>query len=77
MAKKITKTPKKIKKTSSKSKTKKASKPKGKKSQNDSFDAADSGIVVIEDDITIDKQAELEARKLYLEEARSQEASSD
>lgn len=77
MAKKISKTPKKTKKTSSKSKTKKTSKTKGKKSQNNSFDAADAGIVVIEDDITIDKQAELEARKLYLEEARSQEASSD
>lgn len=77
MAKKISKTPKKTKKTSSKSKTKKTSKTKGKKSQNNIFDAADAGIVVIEDDITIDKQAELEARKLYLEEARSQEASSD
>ena len=77
MTKKISKIPKKTKKTSSKSKTKKTSKTKGKKSQNNSFDAADSGIVVIEDDITIDKQAELEARKLYLEEARSQEASSD
>ena len=77
MTKKISKTPKKIKKTSSKSKTKKTSKTKGKKPQNDSFDAADSGIVVIEDDIIVDRQAELEARKLYLEEAKSQEASSD
>ncbi len=75
--KKYLKLQKKTKKTSSKSKTKKTSKTKGKKSQNNSFDAADAGIVVIEDDITIDKQAELEARKLYLEEARSQEASSD
>ncbi len=77
MAKKISKTPKKTKKTSSKSDTKKTSKSKGKKSKNESIDAVDSGIVVIDDDITIDKTAELEARRLYLEEARSQEASSD
>ena len=77
MVKKISKTTKKTKKTSSKSSTKKDSKTKGKKSQNESLDAGDTGIVVIEDDIKIDKNAELEARRLYLEEARSQEASSD
>ena len=32
------------------------------------------GLVVIEDDLQVDKNAELEARKAYLEEARSQEA---
>jgi len=73
MAKKISKTPKKTKKTSSKSITKKTSKTKGKKPQNESTDAS---IVIIEDDIKIDKSAELEARRLYLEEARSQESSS-
>ncbi len=35
------------------------------------------GIIVIDDDIKIDKDAELEARRAYLEEAKSQEASSD
>lgn len=37
----------------------------------------DSGIIVVEDDSDVDKEAELEARKAYLEEARSQEASDD
>ncbi len=36
-----------------------------------------AGIVVVEDDANLDKEAELEARKAYLEEARSQEASED
>ncbi len=37
----------------------------------------DAGIIVVEDDTNMDKEAELEARKAYLEEARSQEASED
>lgn len=37
----------------------------------------DSGIIVVEDGTETDKEAELEARKAYLEEARSQEASED
>lgn len=37
----------------------------------------DTGIIVVEDDSEMDKEAELEARKAYLEEARSQEASDD
>ncbi len=65
------------KKTSSKSTGKKSSKTKGKKSKNENNDAGDMGIVVIDDDIKIDKDAELEARKAYLEESRSQESSSD
>jgi len=36
-----------------------------------------AGIIVVEDDANLDKEAELEARKAYLEEARSQEASED
>jgi hypothetical protein len=67
----------KSKKTSSKATTKKTSKTKGKKSKIESSVVADPGIVIIDDDIKIDKNAELEARRLYLEEARSQEASSD
>ena len=67
----------KIKKTTSKTTTKKTSKTKSKKSQNESSDVEEPGIVIIEDDIKIDKDLELEARRLYLEEARSQEASSD
>jgi len=37
----------------------------------------DDGIIVVEDDAGLDKEAELEARKAYLEEARSQEASDE
>lgn len=37
----------------------------------------DGGIIVVEDNANLDKEAELEARKAYLEEARSQEASED
>ncbi len=65
------------KKTSSKSTGKKSSKTKGKKSKNKNIDADDMGIIIIDDDIKIDKDAELEARRAYLEEAKSQEASSD
>lgn len=77
MVTKKSKATKKTKKTISKSTTKKKSKTKGKKSKNENFDTDDVGIVVIDEDIKIDKNAELEARRAYLEEARSQEASSD
>lgn len=66
---------KKSKKTSSSS-TKKSSpkiKSKGKKSK-DTESGEDAGIVVIDEDLEVDKNAELEARQAYLEEARSQEA---
>jgi hypothetical protein len=67
----------KSKKTTSKKLAKKSSKSKtkGKSSKNSDLSPDDIGIVVIEDDIKVDKKAELEARRLYLEEARSQEAS--
>jgi len=65
------------KKTSSKSTGKKSSKTKGKKSKNKNIDADDMGIIIIDDDIKINKNAELEARRAYLEESKSQEASSD
>jgi hypothetical protein len=48
----------------------KEKKSKTKKGQ-DSF--ADDGLVIIDEKIESDKEAELEARKAYLEEARSQE----
>ena len=53
---------------SKKAKTK--SKKKAKKSA-DSTD--DSGIVLIDDDLEIDAEKELEERKAFLEEARSQD----
>ncbi len=57
-------------KTTKSKKTKKSSKKKSKKSL-DSTD--DSGIVLIDDDLEIDAEKELEERKAFLEEARSQD----
>lgn len=76
MAAKKAKTTKKTK-SKAKSTKKKNAKTKGKKPKNENLSGDDVGIVVIEEDIKIDKDAELEARRAYLEEARSQEASSD
>ena len=62
----------KSKKTITKSKKigKKPAKKKAKKSA-DSTD--DSGIVLIDDDLEVDAEQELEERKAFLEEARSQD----
>ena len=62
----------KSKKTTKKSKktTKKSSKKKSKKSS----DLDDSGIIVIDDGLEVDRVKEMEERKAYLEEARSQDA---
>jgi len=57
-------------KTKSKKTGKKPAKKKAKKSA-DSTD--DSGIVLIDDDLEIDTEKELEERKAFLEEARSQD----
>ena len=57
-------------KTKSKKTVKKSAKKKVKKSA-DSTD--DSGIVLIDDDLEIDTEKELEERKAFLEEARSQD----
>jgi len=57
-------------KTKSKKTGKKPAKKKAKKSA-DSSD--DSGIVLIDDDLEIDTEKELEERKAFLEEARSQD----
>ena len=58
--------------TKSKKTGKRLAKKKAKKSA-DSTD--DSGIVLIDDDLEIDTEKELEERRAYLEEARSQETS--
>ena len=60
-------------KTPKKSKTSKKATNSKHKSDDESF----SGIVIVDDDLSIDKEAELEERRAFLEEARSQEASSD
>ena len=59
-----------------KSKTGKKTTKSKKKSKKDDVNT-DFGIVIVDDDLTVDKEAELEERKAFLEEARSQEASSD
>ena len=54
-----------------KSKTgKKSVKKRTKRSSNSN----DDGIIVIDDDLEIDTEKELEERKAYLEESRSQDA---
>nr|AIF15582.1 hypothetical protein [uncultured marine thaumarchaeote KM3_70_F01] len=70
--KKNTKTVKKVTKSKTGKKTAKSKKKSKKDDTNTDF-----GIVIVDDDLTIDKEAELEERKAFLEEARSQEASSD
>ena len=62
---------KKTKTSKSKKTRKKPSKKKSKKSL-DSTD--DSGIVLIDDELEVDTEKELEERKAYLEEARSQDS---
>ena len=46
---------------------------KGKKSKKTDL-GVDSGIVLIDDDLVTDKEKELEERRAYLEEARSQDS---
>ena len=70
--KKNTKTVKKVTKSKTGKKTAKSKKKSKKDDSNTDF-----GIVIVDDDLTVDKEAELEERKAFLEEARSQEASSD
>mgnify|MGYP003979944343 FL=1 len=60
---------------SKKTKTKKSKKATKKPSKKKSLDSADdSGIVLIDDDLEVDAEKELEERKAYLEEARSQDS---
>ncbi|QLH08943.1 hypothetical protein [Candidatus Nitrosotenuis sp. DW1] len=54
-----------------KEKPSKDAKKKSKKPKDDFI--ADDGLVIIDEKLEEDKEAELEARKAYLEEARSQE----
>jgi len=72
--KKITK---KVAKKTTKKVAKKTTKKVAKKTTKKNTEPEDSGIVIVDDDLTIDRETELEERRAYLEEARSQEASSD
>ena len=67
----VKKTTKKVAKKTTKKTTKKSTKNKA------NSEPLDSGIVIVDDDLSVDKESELEERRAYLEEARSQEASSD
>ena len=58
---------------SKKSKTAK-SKKTTKKSKKSLDSTDDSGIVLIDDELEVDTEKELEERKAYLEEARSQDS---
>ena len=71
------KTTKKVAKKTTKKVAKKTTKKVAKKSSKKNTELEDSGIVIVDDDLTIDRETELEERRAYLEEARSQEASSD
>ena len=73
----IKKTKKSMPKKSTSTKTKKSTSTKTKKSdknikKKNMYDD-DTGIVLIDDDLVKDTEAELEERKAYLEESRSQE----
>ena len=58
-----------------KSKSEKDKKKSGKKSKKKTLDLNDDpAIVVIDDSLKVDTEKELEERRAYLEEARSQEA---
>ena len=72
--KKVTK--KTVTKTKKPAKTTKAktTKAKSSKAKNKNEPSADSGIVIVDDDIVIDHEKVNEERRAYLEEARSQEA---
>ena len=63
----------KAKKNTPKKSKGKAKKAKSKKKE----DSNDLDIVFVDEDVIIDKESELEARRAYLEEARSQESSGD
>jgi len=74
--KKADSTKKKVKasKSQTKAKTKKT-KAKTKSTKKSSHPLDDAAIVIVDDDLEIDKEKEIEERRAYLEEARSQEAS--
>ena len=71
------KTTKKVAKKTTKKVAKKTTKKVAKNKSKKNTEPDDSGIVIVDDDLTIDRETELEERRAYLEEARSQEAGSD
>ncbi|WP_100182115.1 hypothetical protein [Candidatus Nitrosotenuis aquarius] len=73
MAKKAAKRPAKEEKKKAKTTPAKKEKPAKKAKSKKPAPLADDGLVIIDEKFEEDKEAELEARKAYLEEARSQE----
>ena len=69
-----TKKNKKSSKSQTKAKTKKT-KAKTKSTKKSIQPLDDASIIIVDDDLKIDKEKEIEERRAYLEEARSQEAS--
>ena len=65
------------KKKTTKKPAKKPAKKAPKKAKKNTSDSSDSGIIIVDDDLAVDRETEFEERRAYLEEARSQEASSD
>ncbi len=59
--------------TKAKTSKAKSTKSKSKKVEEESF--GDMGIVIVDDELEIDKEKVNEERRAYLEEARSQDAS--
>ncbi len=74
--KKADSTEKKTKSSKSQTKTKtKKTKAKTKSTKKSTQPLDDASIIIVDDDLEIDKEKEIEERRAYLEEARSQEAS--
>lgn len=74
--KKADSTEKKTKSSKSQTKTKtKKTKAKTKSTKKSTQSLDDAAIIIVDDDLEIDKEKEIEERRAYLEEARSQEAS--
>lgn len=76
---KTTDTKKSVAKTTKSTKTGKTAKSKAKSTKSTSKKSVDElmgdgGIVIVDDDITVDQEKINEERRAYLEEARSQEA---
>ncbi len=65
---------KKSSKSQTKAKTKKTN-AKTKSTKKSIHPLDDAAIIIVDDDLEIDKEKEIEERRAYLEEARSQEAS--
>ncbi len=73
--KKADSTEKKIKSSKSQTKAKtKKTKAKTKSTKKSAQPLDDASIIIVDDDLEIDKEKEIEERRAYLEEARSQEA---